>query len=265
MLMINDYVRPKSLKEAYELLTNKENSQIVGGGAFLRLSSKEIDLAIDLCDLDLNYIKERDTTIEIGAMTTFREIEKSETLKEYFGNILSDSVKEIVGVQFKNYVTVGGSVYPRYGFSDIITAFLALDSSVVLYKAGEMKLDDYLKSKTVDKDIVTKIILNKEKVLASFKSLRKTAGDYSMLNVAVQKNKDKYRIAVGARPGVAVLVPESMEFLNSSSNVDEKTLITAAKIASESLSFGSNYLASAEYRKDLCSVLVKRALMEVIV
>lgn len=262
--MINDYIRPKSIEEAYGFLTDKENSQLVGGGAFLRLGSKDIDLAIDICDLDLNFIRETATTIEIGAMTTFREIEKSETIKKYFGNMLSDSVKEIVGVQFKNYVTVGGSVYPKYGFSDLITAFLALDSSVVLYKAGEIKLEDYLKNKTAERDILTKIIINKERTFTSFKSLRKTAGDYSILNAAVSKNKDGYRIAVGARPGVAVLVSEAMEILNSTSSVDEELVIKAAEIASENLSFGSNYLASAEYRKDLCSVLVKRALMEVI-
>lgn len=264
MLMINDYIRPKSLEEAHGLLTSNENSQLVGGGAFLRLSSKDINLAIDLYYLDLNFIKETDTIIEIGAMTTFREIEKSEIIKKYYGNMLSDSVKEIVGIQFKNYVTVGGSVYPKYGFSDLITALLALDTSVVLYRAGEIKLEDYLKNKIAEKDILTKIIINKEKTLTSFKSLRKIAGDYSMLNVAVSKSKNGYRIAVGARPGVAVLASEAMQTLSSSSSVDEELVIKAANIASENLSFGSNYLASAEYRKDLCSVLAKRALMEVI-
>ncbi len=264
MLMISDYIRPKSLEEAYELLTNKENSQLIGGGAFLRLTSKDIELAIDLCDLKLDFITEMDTSIEIGAMTTFREIEKSNTLKKYFGSILSDSVKEIVGVQFKNYVTIGGSIYPKYGFSDLITALLALDTKVILYKAGEIKLEDYLKEKTTEKDILTKIVLNKERALTSFKSLRKSSGDYSVLNVAVSKNRDGYRIAVGARPGAAVLVPEAEELLNSSATINEEIVNKTANIASEGLSFGSNYLASAEYRKDLCSVLVKRALMEVI-
>lgn len=129
--MIKDYIRPKSLEEAYELLSSNKNSRILGGGAFLRLGSKCINTAIDLCDLDLNYIKETDEGIEIGAMTTFRDLEKSQILKEYFGNLLADALKGIVGVQFRNYVTVGASVYSKYGFSDLITALLALDCTLV--------------------------------------------------------------------------------------------------------------------------------------
>jgi len=264
MLMINDYIRPKSTREAYELLTNRENSQVIGGGAFLRLSSKDIDLIIDLCDLDLNFIKETDTAVEIGAMTTFREIEKSDILKKYFGNLISDSVREIVGVQFKNYVTVGGSIYPKYGFSDLITALLALECKVVLYKSGEMRLEDYLKEKIDGKDILIKIVLAKESTLSSYKSLRKSAGDFSILNVAVTKNKNGYKVAVGARPEAAMLAYETAEFLNSNSSVNEDIALKAAEICCESLSFGSNYLASSEYRKELCRVLVKRAIMEVV-
>lgn len=79
--MIKDYIRPKSLEEAYELLSSNKNSRILGGGAFLRLGSKRINTAIDLCDLDLNYIKETDEGIEIGAMTTFRDLEKNQILR----------------------------------------------------------------------------------------------------------------------------------------------------------------------------------------
>jgi CO/xanthine dehydrogenase FAD-binding subunit len=263
MIMISDYVKPKSIEEAYDLLVSNDNAQIVGGGAFLRLTSKKIDLAIDLYNTSLSFINDTETSIEIGAMTTFRDIEKSETIKKYFGNILSDSVKDIVGVQFKNYVTVGGSVYPKYGFSDLITALLALDCRVVLYNSGEKSLEDFLKEKTAKKDILTKIILNKGNIKAAFKTMRNSSGDYSALNVAVSKRDNEYKIAVGARPGIAMLVPEAQEFLNSKENLDEEIILKAAEIASESLSFGSNHIASDEYRKDLCSVLVKRAVMEV--
>jgi CO/xanthine dehydrogenase FAD-binding subunit len=264
MIMISDYVKPKSIEEAYDLLVSNDNAQIIGGGAFIKLTSKKIDLAIDLYNTNLNFVNDTETSIEIGAMTTFRDIEKSETIKKHFGNILSDSVKDIVGVQFKNYVTVGGSVYPKYGFSDLITALLALDCRVVLYNSGEKSLEDFLKEKTTKKDILTKIILNKGNIKAAFKTIRNSSGDYSALNVAVSKNESKYKIAVGARPGVATLALESMEILNSMEGVDENVILKAAEMSGGCLSFGSNHIASAEYRKDLCSVLVKRAVMEVV-
>lgn len=262
--MVKDYVRPKSLEEAYELLSSSRNSRIVGGGAILRLGSKRINTAIDLCDLDLNFINETDETIEIGAITTFRELEKSEIIKKYFGNLLSDALKEIVGVQFRNYVTVGGSVYSKYGFSDLITALLVLDCTVVLHKNGEIKLEDYLNTRLKGRDILTKIVLKKEETITSYKTIRKSTSGYPTLNVAVAKNKDGFKIAVGARPRVAALAHEAAEFLNSNSSIDEDVALKAGEICSESLKFGSNYLGTEEYRKEICKVLVKRAIMEVI-
>ena len=47
-------------------------------------------------------------------------------------------MSHIVGVPFRNCATVGGSVFSRFGFSDLTCALLALDASVVLYRGGEL-------------------------------------------------------------------------------------------------------------------------------
>ncbi|TCO74622.1 FAD binding domain-containing protein [Marinisporobacter balticus] len=67
----------------------------------------------------------------------------------------------IIGVQLRNLVTVGGTVYARYGFLDFITALLALNVSVELYKEGRMSLEEFLQ-KSVQNDILVKIILYKD-------------------------------------------------------------------------------------------------------
>ena len=41
---------------------------------------------------------------------------------------MREAVRHIVGVQFRNCATVGGSVYGRFGFSDVLTLLLALVS-----------------------------------------------------------------------------------------------------------------------------------------
>ena len=41
-----------------------------------------------------------------------------------------ESLCHIVGVQFRNCATVGGSIYGRYGFSDVLTMFLGMDTWV---------------------------------------------------------------------------------------------------------------------------------------
>ncbi len=74
---------------------------------FLRLGKKKIGTGIDLCNLDLEYIKDHETFIEIGSMTKLRGIETSSLIKSHFGNALSKSVRDIVGVSFRNTATLG--------------------------------------------------------------------------------------------------------------------------------------------------------------
>jgi len=114
LFTIDNLVKPDTLEEAYKILTTKRNNTILGGCAYLRLGSKRIGTAIDLSKLDLNYIKEQDEYIELGCMTTFREVEVSPLLKECFNGMLPKAVSNVIGVQFRNIVTVGASVYARY-------------------------------------------------------------------------------------------------------------------------------------------------------
>jgi CO/xanthine dehydrogenase FAD-binding subunit len=262
MIIIGEYVKPKSVEEAYEYLAKRNDATLFGGGAFIRLGSRNIGLAVDLSDANLSYIRETDTRIEIGGTTTFGDIERSELLKSYFDNILTHSVENIVGVQLRNIVTIGGTVYSKYGFSDPITALRALNTTVVLHKAGEISFHEFLTQPRKDKDILEKIIIQKENLRSSFQMVRNSIGDYAILNAAVTKGEKGYRIVVGARPGIAALSTKAMEFINLN-EVNEDIADKAGKIAAEELTFSDNNLGSKEYRVQLCRVLVKRGILEV--
>ena len=54
-------------------------------------------------------------------------------LDVYKRQALRDAVKSIVGVQFRNCATVGGSIFGRFGFSDVLSVFLSLDTTCLLY------------------------------------------------------------------------------------------------------------------------------------
>ena len=74
MLNIQEYVRPQSLEEAYELVQNRKNI-IVGGMLWLKMMNRSVEKAIDLCDLHLDTIEEDDEQFTIGAMVTLRKLE----------------------------------------------------------------------------------------------------------------------------------------------------------------------------------------------
>ncbi len=261
MFTVMDIVQPATVEEAYSILTKRKNNQVIGGSAWLRMGSKRIGTAVELSQLDLDYIKEEEEYIEIGAMTTFRSLETSEVIENNFGRIIKDSVKDIIGVQFRNVVTVGGTIYSKFGFSDLIVALLALDTEVELANAGRIKLYDFI-NKEYEKDLLTKIYIKKNDVKATYKSLRNAQSDYALLNVSVSKNDNKVKIYVGARPQIATLAVKASEFL-SNNELSDENIEKASQIVSEELAFGTNMRASKEYRTLMSKVLVKRALMEV--
>ena len=134
MFYYNQYVRAQSLDEAYELYQKKPNF-VLGGMLWLKMKNKTLGTAIDLCDLGLDRIDQDENEFRIGAYATLRQIETHEALNAYTHGAIAESVRHIVGVQFRNVATVGGSIWGRFGFSDVMTIFRALGAKVQLHKA----------------------------------------------------------------------------------------------------------------------------------
>lgn len=262
MLTIQDYTVVSSLEEAYKMLQKRRINTLLGGGAFLSLGSKRIGTALDLSGLGLDYINDLVDAIEIGAMTSFRQIETSKLLQENFSGILPHAVSTIGGIQLRNIVTAGATVYSRYGFSDFLTALMVLDADVVLFQKGRISLDKFMKDGS-PRDIVIKIILPKSELTAAYKSLRNSTSDLAILNAAVSRKGSTWRIAVGARPQRAALAVAAAEYL-ANNPLTPESIQHAAQLAAQELVFGTNLRAGREYRQEICQVLVKRAVMEVV-
>ena len=68
---------------------------------------------------------------------------------------------------------------------------------------------------------------------------------------------------MGNRPAGSIRATKAMEYINNVANPSELDYKKAAEIAASELAFMDNKDASAEYRKELTKVYVKRGLMEV--
>ena len=251
MVTIKEYKAPDTLEEAYELLVSKNSNEILGGCGFIKMKSKTIRMGIDLINLKLDYIIEDNENIRIGATTTLRQVEINPILRKYCNGILSDCVKSIVGVQFRNSAQMGASVFSKYGFSDILPVLLVLDAKVKLYDSGIMEINEFLNS-DYKKDILTEIILPKKSGRGSFENIRRSSGDFSILNGAIYIGENKEcKIAIGARPGKAKLAKLASKAFEEGKEIEE-----VAKIGKEELSFGTNIKGSEEYRRDLCETFI---------
>ena len=139
MITIREYVRPASLEEAWAL-NQKRTSRVIGGMLWLKMQNTAVGTAIDLSGLGLDTIGETPEGFAVGAMTSLRALETHAGLNEYTDGAVREALRRIVGVQFRATATIGGSVYGRFGFSDVLTLLLALNASVELYKGGIVPL-----------------------------------------------------------------------------------------------------------------------------
>ena len=160
----------------------------------------------------------------------------------------ANAVKDIVGVQFRNMATVGGSIWGRFGFSDVLTVFLALDSYVELYKGGIIPLEQFAGMKK-DNDILVRLIVKKTPCKVVYTSMRNQRTDFPVLACAVSYMNGQYRASIGARPSRAMLV------------CNEKSEGFAAFVAENAPTEG-NMRGSATYRTHLIRVLVERSMNE---
>ncbi len=248
------FLRASSLEEAYKLVKESPRNKIVAGGLWLKKGNADVDTLIDLSLLGLDKIEDKKDYVEVGAMVSQRELEKSPLVPE----VIREATKAIMGPAFREIATVGGSVYGKYGFSDIITVLLAHHVELVFYPEAVITLDEYVKKPGFYDGILTNIRIFKDKNKAYFKKVEITALDYPILNVAVVKGKE-YKVVVGSRPLVAALCENSMKYLNEGG----KDFAKAAELAVEELKFGDSIATKSAYRKQLALTYVRRALEEV--
>ena len=245
MAQYKNYVIAQTLDEAYAL-NAKKSTVIVAGNMWLRMCGMRRQTVLDLSELGLDCIKEDEQGFTIGAMTTLRTMETHATLNAAFGGVFARAFEPIVGTQFRNSATVGGSVFSRFGFSDVSTLLLAMGTKVVTYARGEVPLGEFQKEKW-DRDILTAIRIEKGRS-AAIESVRLSKTDIPVLVCAASADERGVRVVLGSRPARAVIVaedakPEELDYMRMAADVP----------------MGSNARASEAYRRKVAPVLMERA------
>lgn len=247
MLKLTELKVPASLEEAYELLC-LPGHMALAGGTLSQLRETGPAVGVELANLLPDGIRECDGQLRIGAMTTLRAIETDRTLQEGPLSALSLSVQHLQGPALRNLITVGGAVGARFPQSELLTVLLALDAQAVLYRGGTVPLDAYLNAPT--EDIVCELVVEREPGQTGFCAIRNSYVDQPILCAAACLRDGMWRIAVGARPFLA-------EVRTCPAGED------VGKIAADCAALfrmGDDLKASADYRRRICPVIVRRAM-----
>lgn len=258
MITIKNYVQPASLEEAYTLLMKNKNNHILGGNLWVKMGSKNIMNAIDLSKLDLNKIEEDEEKFTMGCMCSLRDLEIHPSLNETFNGSIKEALRHIVGVQFRNTATLGGSVFPRFGFSDVLTILAALDCDIELFNGGILPIKQFIDSK-ISKDILVHVIVKKDNRKVVYKTQRLTETDFGIVNCALSLKDGNYTVVFSATPYKAKIVDDVI--LTNPNDVEEVEKFVNEVVSK--VTFDSNMRGSAEYRKAIAKVLLKRAIAEI--
>lgn len=275
---VEDFCRPATVPEALRLLQRGNGkARIIAGGTDVVVAGQDdIRILIDITRAGLSYIRGAAEGLSIGATTTLGEIEDSTELRRFASGILPKAAATCGSRPIRNIATLGGNVANASPAADMAVVLLALGASAILARVlGEcaVPLPDYLSGAAEGR--WSKTILVELEIPApaagrsgwSFQKLGRTEVDISLVSVAAGLGLDDAgkiawaRIALGSVAPTAVRA-ESAEELLIGRHPDAEAFEQAAAEAARTISPISDLRASADYRREMTTVLTARALRE---
>jgi CO/xanthine dehydrogenase FAD-binding subunit len=274
-----DYVRPNGLGEVLKVLDHlkHEKTLVVAGGTdlipALRNRTKQADHIVDLSGASLDGLVVETTQARIGSLVTFARLCEDAELKTKLPAV-AEAASLVGAVQCRNLATIGGNLCSAVPSLDSAPPLLALEAKLRLQSyAGErlVPVDQFFVGprRTVLEpgEILTEILVPIEEGFAvSFVRLgRRKALTLSIVNVAagLALDKDglvtKARIALGAVAPTPVRAPKAEQLLEGRHPTAQRLAEVAAMVTSEIAPI-SDLRASADYRRKMSALLVRRAL-----
>ena len=275
-----------SVKDAIDLLQKHPNAKIIAGGSDVLIEIREGKLAgcelVSIFKLDemRRVSMDSDSTLRIGALTSFSHITRDPLIQKYF-RALGEAVDTVGGPQIRNIGTIGGNTCNGVTSADSASTLISYDAIMeITGPNGVRKLpikEFYIKAGKValeHDEILTAILIEEDSYKDCFghyiKYAMRNAMDIATLGVSVnvRLSDDKNtveRMRVGF--GVAGPVPmrsESAELAANGKPVTMEIVEAAAKAALNDVNPRTSWRASKELRIQLVVELTKRAFIEAI-
>jgi CO/xanthine dehydrogenase FAD-binding subunit len=273
-----DLLTPETVDEALALLSDPGGRPIAGGTDLIplmqagKLHPKRV---IDLSRLpDLRDIRQdSDDLVHIGALTTHAQLEASTLLWEQAA-ALAESARSVGGVQTRQRGTVGGNLVHASPAADVALALLALEAQATLRSLRgrrKLSLEEFLtgpgQTARRDDELLTEVAFALPGLAsgsAFCKLGKRSAMIIAVVSVAVVVALEEglireARIALGSVAPTVIRALQA-ETLLRGQPPDESLFRQASEIAGQEARPIDDFRASAEYRRRMVAVLVRRAL-----
>jgi len=248
-----ELLEPQSLREAVAALEASDARPMSGGTAIMLMMKAGVlspSRLVSLRRLNLEGIETANGALRVGAMTTLRALEKSDVVRKGWP-VITRTLRTLSNVRVRNVATLGGHLAHGDPHMDLPPLLSALGATVTI--AGpkgertspvEALYSGYLETTLKKGELITKVeipALGKKRA-AYLKCTTRSADDWPALGVAVVMDGDKPTIVVSAA-------------------TDRPTRLASVE-AAETLHIEGDLHGSAEYKKQLLRVYLKRAMNE---
>lgn len=277
-----EYLEASTVDEAVALLKKYQGRcKLLAGGTDLVVEIKEKrrqppEFILNIGPIPgLDKVEYRDGLgLSIGALARLSQVERSPLVKENYP-ILSQAAKTIGSRQIRNLATAVGNICNASPAADLAVPLLVLEASVKIKgPKGErvVKLEEFFRGPgenvLAEDEMVTEIAVPSPPAGSRgvyMKQSPRRAMDIAVVGVAVLAGLDEknnlvstYRIGLGAVAPTPVRARRA-EALLLGKAPREETILEAARVAQEESQPIDDIRGSAEYRKEIVKVLVKRA------
>ncbi len=274
-----EYHLARTVEEALRLLDRHgDEAKLLAGGHSL-LPMMKLRLAAPRYVIDigrlrgLNYIREANGHIAIGAMTTHAELADS-PLVRLKCPLLAETAEEIGDIQVRNRGTLGGSLAHADPAADYPAAVLALDAEMIAtssagtrgIRAGEFFVD-LLTTQLRPGEILTEVRVPAAGARSggAYCKLPQPASGFALCGVAACVTLNARgaieRAAVGVTGvGAKAYRATAVEKALAGKKPSAKEIAEAARLAARGVELLSDLHASSEYRKEMAAVFTRRAL-----
>lgn len=256
-----------------------DDAKILAGGQSLmpmmnmRLVRPKVVIDINLLPGLSHISPSRDGGIALGAMTRQREVERSALVRETVP-LLASAIPYIGHFQIRNRGTVGGSLAHSDPAAEIPAVCLTLDAEFDLTSSSgtrTVKAKDFflnhLTTALEPVELLTQIRIpdTRESWRFGFQEVCRRDGDFALVGAAAMVNIDDNGVCREARittfgAGGTPMRMDAAEELLSGTTLNTSDREEAARLVSDALDPIADIHASAQYRKDVAGVMVRRAL-----
>ncbi len=276
-----DYQEPTTLKKAFSLMEKHgDEGRVIAGGTSLlimmrqRLLTPKVVISLArIPRFDKITFNAKDG-LRIGAGARHRDIELSPAVQKHYP-LLHETFRKVAQPRIRNMGTVGGNLAAGDPLTDPGASLIALDAEVTLSSSKgqrRLRLDeffiDYYQTALEPGELLTEIHVPppQRSGWSHIKFTPRSVEDFATVGVAITLQArngtcEDVRVALNSVASTIVRARKAEEVLRGKT-IDDATLQEMGEVASTECDPTDDNRGSADYKREMVKVLVRRAAQE---